>query len=505
MGIDFGTTRTVVAAAGDGRHPIASFEIDGEYRDWIPGVVASRDGALSFGWDALASPGADAVVRSLKREVAGLAPDDAVTSLPSRPSALALATGFVEHLVRMIRSSSCLDVDDGEPIEAMIAVPANATSRQRWLTIEAFRRGGVEVLGVLNEPTAAGIEFAFRHLGTENRRSPKRYVVVYDLGGGTFDTSAISLAGRRFELLATEGLARLGGDDFDAAILELAVAEHELDLSDSPLHAALLDQSRAAKEAMTAQSKNVMVDLGAVLPDGAPVVLPAAAVLAACEPLVARTMELVDKLFLRLPEHGIDPENSRELGAVYVVGGGAAFPGVARALRAKHGRKLQLAPIPHAATAIGLAVAADPDAGVYVHEAVTRHFGVWREAEGGREKTFDPIFAKDAKADDGELVVRRRYRPRHTVGHLRFLECSEVDAEGGPAGDLTPWREVFFPYDPTLRDRDGDLARAVAPATALSTEEIIETYRYGERGDITVRIENVTHGYARTYELGRMG
>ncbi len=512
LGIDLGTTRTVVAAVRSGSYPLASFEADGTVREWIPGVAAEIGGTLVFGWEAVARVGeAQGVVRSIKRAVADVAPDDPISALPSRPSALALMTAFVRHVATAIRASS-LEVPATEPLSAAIAVPANATSRQRWLTIEACRRAGIDVLSVVNEPTAAGIEYAHRHLGVENKRSPKRYVVVYDLGGGTFDTSAISLRGRHFDLLATEGIGRLGGDDFDEAILALALARAGIapaSLS-SVERARLGDAARAAKEAMTTVSRNVMVDLATVLPEAAPVVLPAADVLAACEPLVDRTIGTVDRLFATLPAHGLDPEDARQLGAVYVVGGGASFAGVLKALRARLGRKVLLAPIPHAATAIGLAVAADPDAGVLVHENVTRHFGVWREGAGGREKIFDPIFDKDAALAASaaetvvERVVRRRYHPRHTVGHLRFLECSSLDARGVPNGELTPWREVCFPYDPALRDRN-DLDRAVAPSPALAQEEIEETYRYAPTGAITVTIANLTRGYERVYDLGRMG
>ena len=509
VGIDLGTTRTVIASAEDGRHPVAAFEIEGGWRDWLPGVVIERGGSPSFGWRAVRDAStADAVIRSLKRAVSTRAPDEPVAELSSRPSAIELLSAFASHVVAEIGSSTLARGPGraGERIEAMIAVPANATSRQRWMTIEAFRRAGVRVLGVINEPTAAGIELAYRHLGLENKRSPKRYVVVYDLGGGTFDASAISLAGRRFELLATEGLSQLGGDDFDEVIAGLAASAAGLDPSTlaSPIRAALLDQARAAKEAMTPQSKHVLVELAPALEGASPVVLPAQQVLEACEPLVERTLELLDRLFARLPERGIDPGNTRELGAVYVVGGGASFVGVARALRARYGRKLQLAPIPHAATAIGLAVAADPDGGIYVQDAVTRHFGVWREGDAGRAKVFDPIFSKDARVDEGgELVARRRYRPRHTVGHLRFLECSAIDRDGGPAGDLTLWSEIYFPYDASQRERD-------VPALAIRDvaspgDEIEETYRYGAGGGITVRVENLTHGYGRSYELGSLG
>ena len=509
LGIDLGTTRTVVSAVQGGTYPLASFDDEGTIREWIPGIAAEVNGTIFYGWEAAARAGeAEGLVRSVKRAVSDLAPDEPVLALPSRPTALALYAGFVQHVVDAVRGSS-LDLPAGEPLAAAVAVPANATSRQRFLTIEACRLAGIEVLGMVSEPTAAGIEYAHRHLGVENKRSPKRYVVVYDLGGGTFDTSAVSLRGRRFDLLATEGISRLGGDDFDEAILALALARADIDARaiDAPTHARLADAARAGKEAMSATSRNVMIDLGTALPDARPVVLAAADVLAACEPLVERTVAMVDRLFAALPAHGIDPEDPRQLGGVYVVGGGASFSGVLKTLRARLGRKVVLSPIPYAATAIGLGVAADPDADVLVHESFTRHFGVWREGAGGREKVFDPIFDKGAAngdAAEGERVVRRRYRPRHTVGHLRFLECTALDAGGGPSGELTPWREVCFPYDPSMRDRQ-DLGPAVVARASLGTEEIEETYRYDPSGAITVRIANLTRGYERIYDLGRTG
>ncbi len=516
LGIDLGTTRTVVSRVDGGRHPIVSFDTGMGQSDWIPGCAIELEGTRFHGWDAVQrTPEATAILRSVKRAISGLSHDAVVEALPSRPTASALLDEHVAHVIARVRVA--LDHAAPLPLSAMIAVPANATSRQRWLTLEAFRRAGVEVLGLVNEPTAAGIEYAHRHLGLDNKRSPKRYLVVYDLGGGTFDTSAISLqrsegGARLFELLATEGIARLGGDDLDEAILALALAragieDHALD---DATRARAADAARAAKEALGTHSKNAMIDLAMAISDASPVVLPAADVLRACEPLVDRTLALIDDLLARLPRHGIDPEDARQLGAVYVVGGGAAFVGVLKALRGKLGRKVELAPVPYAATAIGLAVAADLDAGIFVKEGITRHFGVWREAQAGREKIFDPIFDKDAIApgegdESGSTprIVERRYRPRHTVGHLRFLECARRDNDGGPAGDLTPWREIHFAYDPALRDRD-DLASLARADASLAREEIREQYRYAPDGAITVRIDNLTSGYGRTFELGRL-
>ncbi|HEY0192160.1 MAG TPA: hypothetical protein VGC42_13660, partial [Kofleriaceae bacterium] len=239
----------------------------------------------------------------------------------------------------------------------------------------------------------------------------------------------------------------------------------------------------------------------------APVALDTAELYARAAPLIERTLAQTDLLFERLRDRGIDPDDPRELGGLYLVGGAAAFPAVTRTLRARFGKKLQLAAQPFAATAVGLAIAADPDAHVMIREALTRHFGVWREAGAGADKIFDPLIGKNT-GGDAPIVVQRRYRPAHAVGHLRFLECGGLDPDGQPVQDLVPWRDVYFPYDPALATR-GDLAGTAATLDGerrpeLMANEIAETYTCAADGTISVVIENVSRGYARTYDLGSL-
>jgi molecular chaperone DnaK len=511
LGIDFGTTRTVVAAAVSGRYPIAVFETPQGFSEFVPGL-AVRDGTrLELGFDARdgLSGHADTIVRSIKREVGARPPDDRLGEIGLDQTALELATDYLVRLKRLMFEQSNLDLEPDEPLEAMVAVPANAGTSQRYLTVEAFQRAGFRVLGMLNEPTAAAIEYAYNHLGALGKKSPKRYVVVYDLGGGTFDTSAVSLLDRRFDLLATEGIGRLGGEDFDERILELAFARlgRKPDSLDPVTRARLLEACREAKEALAPANRKLVVDFGPALPGAEPVALDMADVNSACEPLVERTLELLERILDRVREHGIDPGNPRELGGVYLVGGATAFPLVGRLLRDRYKRKVLVAPKPHAATAVGLAMAADPRAGVLVREAVTRHFGVWREGEAGRNKVFDPILHKGVlpEGDASGIVIERSYRPVHAVGRLRFLECTDLGADGQPHGDLTPWCDILFPYDPALAER-GDLAH-VPPEQRLMApgEEIVERYRYGSDGSISIAIENRTRGYSRRYVLGQSG
>ena len=260
LGIDFGTTRTVVAAVDHGRYPVAIFDTPKGLADFLPGLAFESSTGIDFGFD----PGADAssseALRSIKRVVGALAPDDPVPGLQSHTAAQALATDYLRFVRRMLVEQSNLEVDGQEPLEAMVAVPANSNTGQRFVTVEAFTRAGFQVIGMLNEPTAAAIEFAHRNLGALGRRTPKRYVVVYDLGGGTFDTSAVSLAERRFELLRSEGIGQLGGDDFDEVIfkcaLELAQIDHQsIGLSN---RSRMLEICREAKESLTSSSRKII-------------------------------------------------------------------------------------------------------------------------------------------------------------------------------------------------------------------------------------------------------
>ncbi len=504
LGIDFGTTRTVVAAVRDGRYPVATFETDAGFVDYLPGVASFGPHGLIYGTEA-SRPELSKALRSVKARISGAMPDEMIDELGAATlSALELTTQYLRYVRRMIEERSNIDLSPREPLEAMIAVPAHASTRQRYLTIEAFQNAGFEVLGLVNEPTAGAVEFARHALSALSSRSPKRYVIVYDLGGGTFDTAAVSLKERRFDLIGAEGVSALGGNDIDAIIAEFALRPvgAKLDDLEPSQRLTLLERCRVAKESLGSSARRLYLDTSGVLEQDE-VVMDVGPIYDATQPLIDRTLGAMTALFSGLRCHGIDPDNARELGAVYLVGGSVQFPAVQRALRAQFGRKIQLAPQPHASTAVGLAIAADEAAGIFVREAPTRHFGVWREGEGGREKIFDPIIEKRHGAKvDGPLCIERKYRPAHAVGRLRFVECTDLDEQRTPRGEVTPWESILFPYDPRLEGEQNLLAHMECRNDHLTSEEIVETYEYASTGLIRVKIENRTSGYHRSYVLG---
>ena len=163
LGIDYGTTRTVVAAVDRGNYPVVSFHTaDGDTQDWYPSLITARGDARLYGLDAARHQDDPdwALLRSFKRQLAALGPTARITLGTGAVPALDLLTAFLAQLRRDLVERSNLRLTPHEPLEAMIAVPANANSNQRFLTLEAFRRAGFHVRGLLNEPSAAGIEYA---------------------------------------------------------------------------------------------------------------------------------------------------------------------------------------------------------------------------------------------------------------------------------------------------------------------------------------------------------
>jgi molecular chaperone DnaK len=495
LGIDFGTTHTVVTLVDRGNYPVVSFEGG----DFVPSLVAveKRTGFSRHGWEAFAvryEPGWT-VIRSLKRLLDGAGPKTEIAIGPRRVHLGDLLAGFFSALHRELVEGSNAGIAADEVLAAAVSVPANASTAQRFLTLEAFKAGGFAVEALLNEPSAAAFEYAHR-----TRKDGKReYLVVYDLGGGTFDASLLRMTGKTNEVVATNGVRRLGGDDFDEAILALVLERADAGTLSGEERALVLEECVRQKENLTPSTRRALIDLAAIGKE--PLVLQVEDIYAACAPLVRRSLEAVEPL-LDGPGQGTAISWS-EIAGLYVVGGGGLFPLVSRVLKERFGEKrVRRSPHPFAATAIGLAVFLDREGGWVLEDKLSRHFGVFREGDAGADVLFDTIFPKGTALPApgaAPVTVVRRYRAAHNVGHFRFLECSRL-TDGRPDGDVTPWDEAYFPYEPGLRAED------LSSAPIRRREggpEIAETYALGSEGAVTVTVTDATDGFARTFRLTR--
>ncbi|HVZ33179.1 MAG TPA: Hsp70 family protein, partial [Polyangiaceae bacterium] len=351
-------------------------------------------------------------------------------------------TRYLEALHKALLTESNLPRKGGkEALEATVAVPANAFSTQRLVTLEAFRNAGFRVLSMLNEPSAAGVEYAHRYRNTLNSRREK--VLVYDLGGGTFDVSLVDMQGRAHDVVASRGLGHLGGDDFDDVLLDLALKQAGVrrgELSAGTL-AELRQHCRELKESINPNTRKIHVELDRYataaerkqlkLTEGKGVIVPMDAYDAACTPLLERTLELV-RLTLGAghaegpdespPSDDLEVESSVQgVAGLYVVGGASALPAVARGLRTAYGRRVKRSPYPSGAIAIGLAIAADEAETFSLPQRYQHNLGVFREVHGGMQIGFDRIIGPETlvPVPGGQPVqLSRRYRATHNVGHF---------------------------------------------------------------------------------------
>lgn len=272
IGIDLGTTNSLVAAVankGGADNGVAKVINDAEGRAILPSVVHYNDsGAQCVGYEAQAIAADDPfnTLASFKRLMGrGLndvsdtsqfqivTPNNALADSTNKNDVIRIATAAGEVTATQASAEilKCLtaraaDALGGAIEGAVITVPAYFDDAQRQATKDAATLAGLNVLRLINEPTAAAVAYGLD-------KADDRYIVVYDLGGGTFDVSILQLSEGVFEVLSTGGNSALGGDDFDLAIVQWALSQANISaeqLSAQEYRRLLID-ARAAKESLT--------------------------------------------------------------------------------------------------------------------------------------------------------------------------------------------------------------------------------------------------------------
>ncbi|HLA34840.1 MAG TPA: Hsp70 family protein [Rhodocyclaceae bacterium] len=241
VGIDLGTTNSEIAIVRDGRVEVIPVSPGVRILPSVVGV--GEDGSLLVGETArnqyILHP--DRSIRSIKRR---MGENTHVVMAGKEYSPQEISAMILRRLKEIAEKHLGVPVD-----KAVITVPAYFSDAQRQATREAGEIAGFDVKRIINEPTAAALAYETGH-------DKACKVLVYDLGGGTFDVSVVNLEADVVEVLASHGNNHLGGDDFDQKIVDFAIdhlsAEHDVDVSVSPVAMARL--IRAAENAKIALS-----------------------------------------------------------------------------------------------------------------------------------------------------------------------------------------------------------------------------------------------------------
>ena len=361
VGIDLGTTNSLVAAM---RNALPEVLADDQGRKLLPSVIRYLPGgATQAGYQALQNANGDpkntiiSVKRFMGRGLKDVAHAEAMPyEFVDAPGMLKLKTisgdkspveVSAEILARLRQRAE--DSFNDEIVGAVITVPAYFDDAQRQATKDAAKLAGIEVLRLLNEPTAAAIAY-----GLDN--ASEGLYAVYDLGGGTFDISILRLSKGVFEVLSTGGDSALGGDDFDHRLYCWVLEQAKLQLLSDKDTRLLLSASKDVKEQL---SKNPLARVHVTLSDGTVVNvgISQAQFFELTQHLVNKTLMAAKKA---LRDAGLSVEDVK---GVVMVGGATRMPHVQRAVGELFGQTPLTNLDPDQVVAIGAAMQADLLAG----------------------------------------------------------------------------------------------------------------------------------------------
>ena len=344
IGIDLGTTNRCVGVMEGGQPTVIA---NAEGARTTPSVVAfTKTGERLVGEPAKrqAVTNADKTISSIKRH---MGTDYRVTIDDKKYSPQEISAMILQKLKG--------DAENylGEKVtEAVITVPAYFNDAQRQATKDAGKIAGLDVKRIINEPTAAALAY-----GLDNEKEQK--IMVYDLGGGTFDVSVIEIGDGVIEVLSTAGDNRLGGDDFDQKVADYMISEFKkaegVDLSADKMAMQRIKEAaeKAKKELSSATTTNInlpFISMNANGPLHFDMNLTRAKFDELTHDLVERTAEPVRRA---LSDAGI---NASELGQVLLVGGSTRIPAVQDKVKALTGKEPSKSLNPDECVALGASV-----------------------------------------------------------------------------------------------------------------------------------------------------
>ena len=344
IGIDLGTTNSVVSVM-EGKDAVVIPNADGSRT--TPSVISFKDNEISVGEvakrQAITNPN---TVSSIKRHMGES--NYKVTIQGKDYSPQALSAMILQNLKATAEAYLGATVS-----KAVITVPAYFNDAQRQATKDAGKIAGLEVMRIINEPTAAALAYGI------DKTDKDLKVLVFDLGGGTFDVSILHLVDGTFDVLSTAGDNKLGGDDFDARVMDYIISEFKrengIDLSkDKMADQRLKDASEKAKKELsglsTTQITLPFVTMGAAGPLHLDMTLSRAKFEELTEDLVERTR---GPLRRALKDSKLDLS---EINQVLLVGGSTRIPAVQELVKKELGKEPNKSVNPDEVVAMGAAI-----------------------------------------------------------------------------------------------------------------------------------------------------
>ena len=347
IGIDLGTTNSCVAVMEGGE---AKVIVNAEGMRTTPSVVSFKNGDIAVGESARrqAATNLDTVF-SIKRHM-GTDYKVHIKSTNKDYTPQEISAMILQNL------KATAEAYLGEKVtEAVITVPAYFNDAERQATKDAGKIAGLEVKRIINEPTAAALAY-----GIDKKSDKEQKVLVYDLGGGTFDVSILELADGTYEVLSTAGNNRLGGDDFDNRVVDYMVKEFKrtngIDLSTnkSAMFRLKLEAEKAKKDLSGITTSDINIPFIAMDSEGSPVHFDMTLTRSKFEELIRDLVDSTTKSVRQaLKDAGI---TTSDINQVLLVGGSTRIPCVQELVRKELGKEPNRSINPDEVVAMGAAI-----------------------------------------------------------------------------------------------------------------------------------------------------
>lgn len=495
VGIDLGTTFSAIARLNENGEPVSIRNSRGELT--TPSIVVLGDkGNISVGptTEELVNLAPDQVVEAIKREMGR---KDWHKVFQSRR----LTPEFMSALI-LKKLKQDAEAELGPIGNAVITVPYYFNDHCRKATQDAGVIAGFNVLDILNEPTAATLAYAWikGELGRTDLESKERTIMVYDLGGGTFDVTAVKYTPTHFRVVATDGDVRLGGIDWSRRIVDHVAEQFTRKYGDDPRNdpQTLLAFTQEAEAVKRELSNRVSAPL-TLTHDGKSIT-----VAISRDDFQAMTADLlqrtVDTTELVLQQAGIDP---KELDEVLLVGGSTHMPAVEQALQRVCGRSPSRSLDPDVAVAQGAAI----------HAAIleARHGGSSSRMAQAVIKRLKSVTTHDVNShslgveiSDPKNVSRKRNHimiPRNTPIPHKVAQRFRTDTPN-PVAIVVKLLEGEA-SDVSACTRIGDCRILGLPSGLPVGSPVEVTYSYDSSGRIHVGAKEITTNTKATTAIQR--